>query len=495
MHQKHFSGLLLWAIGCTLVAAGWTTYGCAGIGQPTGGPKDTLAPILLKSVPENFTKSFQSNTVVFNFDEYVDLDDVSAKLLVNPPLDRFPLVDRKLRTVTMRIKDTLSPNTTYSFRFDGIIRDVNEANPQGDFTYVLTTGTYFDTAQVGGTVLDAQTGKVDSTLIVLLHSNPSDTAVIKEKPRYVTRLNGKGQFLFEYVAPGTYQIFALKDQGFKRYSDSTIPFAFLDSSIRISTNTNPVDLYFFQKEAVEEPKEAPPATTTGADRRRNREADEEAPKLLRYQPSASKDQPLNIFDSLSIKFASPLKSFDSTLISLTDTLFRPLGNFSLHITDTTQTRVNLAHPWKLETHYLLILQKGFATDTSGITTNKNDTVRFVTKSERDYGAIKMTFVGLDFTKNPVLQWIQGSKIVRSMAMSGPVYAEKLFIPGDYEINILLDANKNGKWDTGDYPTKKQPERTLEIPKKINVRVNWDNEFEINMDAPPEVPVLPGNREP
>ena len=496
MQQKHFSGLLLWGIGCTLIAAGWTSYGCAGMGQPTGGPKDTLAPILLKSVPENFTKSFQSKTVVFNFDEYIDLSDVNNKLLVNPPLDQLPQVDRKLRTVTMRIKDTLRSNTTYSFRFDGIIKDVNEANPLGDFTYVFSTGTYFDTARVAGTVLDARTGKVDTTLLVLLHNNLSDTAVITEKPQYVTRLNGKGQFLFEYVAPGTYQIFALKDQGFKRYADSTIPFAFLDSTIKISANTNPVDLIFFQKEAPEEPKEATKAaaSATPAERRRNRDADEDAPKLLKYQPSASKEQPLNIFDSLTIKFATPLKSFDSTKISLTDTLFRPLGNYSLQLTDTNQTIINLAYRWKLETQYLLLLKKGFAVDTLGITTNRNDTVRFVTKSERDYGAIKMIFTGLDFTKNPILQWIQGGKIVKSMVLQGPLYSEKLFAPGDYEINILLDTNKNGRWDTGDYPAKLQPERTLDIAKKIIVRMNWDNEFEINMEAPPDETTPPNSRE-
>ncbi len=490
MQQKHFSPLFLWAIGCTAIAAGWTTYGCAGIGQPTGGPKDTLAPVLLKAVPENFTKSFQSNTVVFNFDEYVDIDDVNNKLLVNPPLDRFPQVDRKLRTVTMKIKDTLSPNTTYSFRFDGIIKDVNEANPLGDFTYVLSTGTYFDTAQVAGTVLDAQTGKVDSTLIVLLHSNLSDTAVIKEKPKYVTRLNGKGQFLFEYVAPGTYHIFALKDQGFRRYSDTTVPFAFLDTTIVLSTNTPPVDLFFFKKEKAEDPAEAPEAEPTSTERRRNRDVDEEGPRVLRYQASANEQRPLNIFENLTLQFAKPLKSLDSTLVSLTDTLFRPVGNFVLKATDTTNTIVDLIYPWKLETAYLLLLQKGFATDTSGITTNKNDTLQFLTKSERDYGAIKMIFTGVDFSKNPVLQWIQGGKIVKSIALPGAVYSEKLFIPGDYEINILLDTNKNGVWDTGDYATKRQPEKTIDIPQKLNVRANWDNEFEINIGAPATPPENP-----
>jgi hypothetical protein len=72
-----------------------------------------------------------------------------------------------------------------------------------------------------------------------------------------------------------------------------------------------------------------------------------------------------------------------------------------------------------------------------------------------------------------------------MPLTGATFADKLFKPGEYEIRILLDQNKNGKWDTGDYWTKKQPERNLAVGKTLTIRPNWENEFAIDMNAQEE----------
>ncbi len=479
MQLKGIGNLFVVAFGCLVIASMWSTYGCAGLGQPTGGPKDTLSPVLLRSVPENFTKQFKAKIVTFSFDEYVDLDNVSSKLLVNPPLERFPQVDRKLRTVTMRIKDTLDENTTYSFKFDGVIRDVNEGNPLGDFTYVLTTGTYFDTATVSGFVVDAQTGKVDSTLLVILHNNLSDTAVTTLKPRYVTRLDSSGFFRFEYLAPGSYNIFALKDEGFKRYSDSSVPFAFFDSVIQVDANTPPVELLVFVAKEREETKPEQP-TEENEERKRRRNTDEDK-KPLGLQPSATEQKPQDYFEDFTIQFNRPIAQFDSTLLFFSDTLFRPITNYTVTL-DSTGNNLTLKHVWQLDTWYSLIFNKGFAADSAGISIAKTDTLRFKSKAESDYGSVKLTFSGLDVSTNPVLVWLKSGEIFKSVPILGNQVFDKLFEPGEYEIRILLDANKNGIWDTGDYFTRKQPERTLSIPQKIVVRPNYDNEFELNMNG-------------
>jgi hypothetical protein len=49
------------------------------------------------------------------------------------------------------------------------------------------------------------------------------------------------------------------------------------------------------------------------------------------------------------------------------------------------------------------------------------------------------------------------------------------LPGDYEFSVLYDENGNGKWDAGNYDQQKQPEETIAIPQKINVRADWENE--------------------
>jgi hypothetical protein len=52
----------------------------------------------------------------------------------------------------------------------------------------------------------------DSTLIAELYNDLSDSAVFKTKPKYVARIDKNGSYNFKYLSPGTYHLFALKDE-------------------------------------------------------------------------------------------------------------------------------------------------------------------------------------------------------------------------------------------------------------------------------------------
>ena len=170
---------------------------CAQIISPTGGPRDSISPVLLNADPPNGTINFKGNKIVLTYDEYVQLAKLQENLLVSPTPKITPNIDYKFRTVTIKIRDTLEPNTTYSFNMGNSIQDINEGNPVRDFSYVFSTGPYIDSLQFSGNVILAETGKPDSTLIVLLYKNLDDSAVFKQKSRYITRLNPKGDFKFK----------------------------------------------------------------------------------------------------------------------------------------------------------------------------------------------------------------------------------------------------------------------------------------------------------
>src|SRR5690606_36631569 len=140
----------------------------------------------------------------------------------------------------------------------------NEGNPAKQFTYLFSTGTYLDSSALSGKVIIAETGRPDSTLIVMLHRNFEDAAVAKEKPRYFTRLDSAGRFTFQNIAPGKYNIFALNDPGGQkmcmRASDL---FALYDIVLAIGNkNIEPV-LYAFEEEP-EGPKPGRPGATSTA---------------------------------------------------------------------------------------------------------------------------------------------------------------------------------------------------------------------------------------
>ena len=59
-------------------------------------------------------------------------------------------------------------------------------------TLSFSTGKTIDSYEYNGSVFLAETGKPDSTLIVVLHNNLTDSSIQKNKPRYYAKITGKG---------------------------------------------------------------------------------------------------------------------------------------------------------------------------------------------------------------------------------------------------------------------------------------------------------------
>ena len=51
----------------------------------------------------------------------------------------------------------------------------------------------------------------------------------------------------------------------------------------------------------------------------------------------------------------------------------------------------------------------------------------------------------------------------------------LLPPAKYGLKAIIDSNKNGRWDTGEFLKKIQPEKVLVHPKLFEVRTNWELE--------------------
>ncbi len=463
-----FPGLLLLVF---IISQIFVSPGCANIIPPSGGPRDTTPPVLLFVTPADSTRNFDKDRIVFEFDEYVELQDIPANLIVSPTPLVNPQVNRKLKTVTVRLKDSLEENTTYSINFGKSIQDYNEKNPLGNFTYVFSTGNTIDSLELEGNVILAQTGKIDSTLIVMLHRNMDDSAVFKERPRYFTKLDSAGRFRFRYLPPGNFNLYALQDQGgMRRYIDSAQLFAFNTEPVSIAENDQPITLYAY---AYTKPQAALGSGIRIADKN-------EQDKRLKFTTNVT--GPLDLFGNVQLNFEHPLQKLDTTMISMyTDSTFVPFTNFKTTL-DTSRKQLTMAATWQPGASYHMILQKDFATDTLGHQLLRSDTISFNARPLKDYGSVSIRFRNLETYTNPVLQFVLNDQVVASYPLTSETFIQPLFLPGDYRIRILNDTNQNGVWDPGQFfGIRRQPEIVRPVTSRtVNVKADWENEFEIEL---------------
>lgn len=230
-------GMLAWL----LIAAG-----CASIGNPSGGPRDEDPPRFVSSTPLQGEVEVNPKRIVLNFDELVSLKDAFSKVVVSPPGAQTPRVSSLGKRVTVDLRDTLLPNTTYTIDFGDAIVDNNEGNKLENFIYTFSTGPVLDTLMVSGMVLGAEDLLPEAGIYVGLHANLEDSAFTKKRFDRIAKTDENGRFAIGGLAPGQYRIYALGDRdGDLKWSSPEETLAFYDAIIEpFSEQTVTTDTIF-----------------------------------------------------------------------------------------------------------------------------------------------------------------------------------------------------------------------------------------------------------
>jgi hypothetical protein len=206
--------------------------GCAKVGSPTGGMKDTRPPKYLHGTPENRSTHFEGKEITFWFDEFIQFKDLNKELLVSPPLKEKPVIRIKEKSVRINLMNDLLPATTYTVNFGNAITDLNEGNPLPDFEFVFSTGDHIDSLAVIGKALNAFDHKPlkDAEILVMLYEDLSDSALFHKTPRYIGRASSNGLFSINNIHPDTCRMFAINDvNGNLKYDPGAEAMAFLDT--------------------------------------------------------------------------------------------------------------------------------------------------------------------------------------------------------------------------------------------------------------------------
>lgn len=505
---------------------------CAKKGRPSGGLRDTIAPVILRSVPDNYTSNFKNNEIRITFDEFIKLKDISKELIISPPLKYPPVITPLSVSKVLKIKilDTLKDNTTYSFNFGNSILDNNEGNLFPNYKYVFSTGSYIDSLYLKGSVIDALLPQTDLPTTLMLHKVDqayNDSLVYLEKPTYITTTTDQtNNFEFRNLKEGTYQLIALKEQtrnftfqpktdkiGF--YKDLiTIPTdsAFelklfkevpdfkpirpkLESSNRIAfgyegkPDTYQISLLTpmqedFQYRVIKQPGKdtlnfwfKPKITKDSLVfvTKNNLQIDTTTVRFRElYSDSlrltAINNRWISLEDTLKLKANTPLVAIDAEKISV-----QTKDSLAIDFTAQLNLKENTAQivfDKQEEQLYRITLGQGALTD---YLENISDSIAFKqqVKPTADFASVFLTLDNAD--EFPLLIELVNKKfeVVRQayLESNSPVVF-KYVNPGNYFIRLVMDQNKNKIWDSGNFLEKRAPERVVYYPSIIELRANW-----------------------
>jgi hypothetical protein len=205
---------------------------CANQGMPTGGPRDSVPPILLETSPQFKELNFSGNKVQFTFNEFIVSDEVSEKLVISPPLEKRPIIRTKGKSLIIQFNEELMDSTTYSLDFKNSIADNNERNPYKNMRFSFSTGDVYDSLRVAGQLMNAFNLEVVESGLVMLHKNLHDSAVYTVRPNYIAKTDEKGVFMIDNIAPGKYNLFAINDANNDLiYNEGAEEFTFVDTVV------------------------------------------------------------------------------------------------------------------------------------------------------------------------------------------------------------------------------------------------------------------------
>lgn len=225
MHSVKQLRLLLVMVAAAVMVA------CANMGRPEGGPRDELPPVYVRSNPAMGQLNFNGNKITVDFDENIQLDDAMNKIVVSPAQRNTPAISSNGRRVTIELRDTIIPNTTYTIDFADAVKDLNEGNVLDGFAMDFATGDTIDTLRISGMVFEARTLEPAQGMLVGVYSNTSDTAISTLPFERITKTNQLGQFTLRNLKAGSYRVYALNDINRDYHWDRSEDVAFYDVTI------------------------------------------------------------------------------------------------------------------------------------------------------------------------------------------------------------------------------------------------------------------------
>lgn len=539
---------------------------CARQSSPTGGPKDTIPPTLVRAVPPNETINFREKGIELEFSEDVILNTPKEQLIITPTISKeYKIIARK-KSVIIEFDGPLKDSTTYTFNFRETVQDITEKNPVRNLNLAYSTGTYLDSLSIEGTVYDLLKGTEIKDATVALHLENDTFNIFVHPAIYFTKTDETGKFKISHLKPDNYFLYAFEDKnrnlvvnsrsesyGFKRehqyllenIKGISIGLLRLDAGPLKITSARPYNTYFnirtsknlrtFDLTATDS---SDLISTFGEDQANIRIYNTTASDSIQVHLVAMDSIDNTIDTTLYAKYLDrdvepedfQMKISSTSLLAHTGQLDailefnKPLKEIdfdSIYFQVDSLTRVNLSPQdlaWDPATRKLTLSKKMDRTlfdngetngqarrgarpqatqpmpekkakslhelhiRTAAFISVEQDSSKQASQPIKPVTQQELSIINIEIRTNEPAYLVElldtNQKVVRQVKNRPQVKFEDV-TPGDYQVRLIIDTNKNGRWDPGNYFKHTEPEpiiyyKAADGTTKIKgVKANWE----------------------
>jgi hypothetical protein len=186
-------------------------YSCANQGSPQGGPKDTIPPILVKSIPANKSLNYKDKVFEFEFDERINADKLTSKLNITPRIENKFKVFSKKNKLILTFEESFADSTTYTLNFADGVGDLTENNPVENFSFAFSTGSVIDSIYINGRVNNLYDDEIAKDILIAIYDIDDTLDLFTGKPKYFTKTNELGLYNIENIKNANYKLYAFLD--------------------------------------------------------------------------------------------------------------------------------------------------------------------------------------------------------------------------------------------------------------------------------------------
>ena len=437
----------------------------------------------------------------------------------------------------------LRDSATYTINFGESIVDLTEGNPAENLRFVFSTGNFLDSLEISGIVVDALTAEPVEEVRFMLYENLADSVVRTELPFYFNQTGKDGRFRIQNIKKGTFKGFALLNDFGYYFDQPNEQIGFPDDFIVINdTTTNFLEIRLFQEEKTlqildEEDdnygvlkvifnripydvdliyeltdqtvfyeydrdtlkvwydqesdstwqfivRQDTLINDTIEVKAVDRTSFIESAQLKPFKPLRDRRQTIPPNQRILLDFNHPLQQFDTSLMRLYEDTSKVLVQAAFSVDSLRIRQLNMDFKWKEGKVYALEILPGALTDMYGITNGDTLVQEYKIDLIKNFGTIDLTIDSLSADTAYLIELIKGESTVidtiRSIGQSRIQKTYELLDPGKYIVQIITDYNANGRWDTGRYDLKRQPEPIFRR-KLEELRANWEVEALISLE--------------